>query len=99
MKRIVPRKTKTKTLGSRQRAEPKFARGGRPAPRKKICRFCTERIYDIDYKDVYRLQRMVTERGKILAARITGTCAGHQRQLTRSIKRARYLALLPFVVE
>jgi small subunit ribosomal protein S18 len=67
-------------------------------PRKKrTCRFCDAKEVYIDYKDEKRLQRFVTEQGKIIPKRITGTCAKHQRQLVQAIKRARHLALLPFV--
>jgi small subunit ribosomal protein S18 len=65
----------------------------------KVCRFCQEKIENIDYKDSVLLQRYLTERGKIIPSRITGNCAFHQRQLTRAIKRARTIALLPFVAE
>ncbi|OPL07899.1 MAG: 30S ribosomal protein S18 [delta proteobacterium ML8_F1] len=65
--------------------------------RKKVCRFCEEKVDHIDYKDIKKLQRYLTERGKILPRRVTGTCAKHQRALTASIKRARIMALLPFV--
>jgi small subunit ribosomal protein S18 len=67
--------------------------------RKKICRFCADQISLIDYKDVRRLRNLITERGKIIPRRISGNCAGHQRQLTVAIKRARHLALMPFSVE
>lgn len=67
--------------------------------RKKICRFCADKITLIDYKDVRRLRNLITERGKIIPRRISGNCARHQRQLTVSIKRARHLALMPFTVE
>ncbi len=67
-------------------------------PRKKrVCRFCESKDIYIDYKDEKRLQRFVTEQGKIIPKRITGTCAKHQRQLVTAVKRARHLALLPFV--
>ncbi len=71
---------------------------GRPRPmfRKKVCKFCTQKM-PIDYKNHDLLRRFVTERGKILPRRITGTCAKHQRALTREIKKARVLAYLPFV--
>lgn len=65
--------------------------------RKKVCRFCTQKS-KIDYKDPASLKRFITERGKILPRRITGTCAKHQRKLASEIKRARALALLPFVI-
>ncbi len=67
--------------------------------RRKICRFCEAKIVHIDYKDERRLQRFMTERGKIVPRRISGTCARHQRQLTIAIKRARHLAMLPFTAE
>lgn len=73
-------------------------RGGRKG-RKKVCSFCADRIYDIDYKDVPRLRRYLSERAKIIPRRVTGTCAHHQRQLTIAIKRSRHVALLPFVSE
>lgn len=65
--------------------------------RRKVCAFCADRIRTVDYKDVKRLQRFISERGKILPRRRTGTCARHQRTLTTAIKRARHLALLHFV--
>lgn len=67
--------------------------------RKKVCKFCLEKIQVIDYKDDKRLRRFMTERGRIVPRRITGTCARHQRQLTVAIKRARHMALLPYVTE
>jgi small subunit ribosomal protein S18 len=66
---------------------------------RKTCRFCENKIYHIDYKDEKALRRYLTERGKIVPRRITGTCAWHQRKLTVAIKRGRHLALLPFVGE
>jgi len=65
--------------------------------RKRYCRFCKEKRDDIDYKDIDTLKDYITERGKILPSRITGTCAKHQRALSRAIKRARFMALLPYV--
>ena len=70
--------------------------GGRKG-RKKVCSFCVDKIETIDYKDVAKLRRFISERAKILPRRVTGTCARHQRQLTVAIKRARHLALLPLV--
>lgn len=64
--------------------------------RKKVCRFCVEKIDDINYKDVRLLQQFVAERGKIVPRRLTGVCTPHQRRLTTAIKRARNIALLPF---
>ncbi|MBP0963399.1 MAG: 30S ribosomal protein S18 [Oscillospiraceae bacterium] len=66
-------------------------------PRRKVCAFCVDRIQEIDYKDVPRLRKYLSERAKIVPRRVTGTCARHQRQLTVAIKRARHLALLPYV--
>jgi small subunit ribosomal protein S18 len=65
--------------------------------RRKVCRFCAEKVRDIDFKQIQILRTFTTDTGKILSARITGNCATHQRQLTRCIKRARNLALLPYV--
>ena len=67
--------------------------------RKKVCRFCVEKIDDINYKDVKLLGPFVPERGKILPRRISGTCAMHQRKLQTAIKRARQIALIPYVTE
>lgn len=67
--------------------------------KKKVCSFCMDKIETIDYKEVNRLRKFITERGKILPRRITGNCAKHQRQLTTAIKRARNIALLPFTAE
>ena len=64
---------------------------------KKPCRFCTDRVTEIDYKDLERIGRYVTDRGKILPSRLTGTCAKHQRRVAVAVKRARYMALLPYV--
>ena len=68
-------------------------------PRRKVCSFCVDKVVHIDYKDVAKLRRFVTERGKILPRRISGNCAKHQRQVTVAIKRARNIALLPFTAE
>ena len=64
--------------------------------RKKVCRFCVEKIDDINYKDTRMLQAFIAERGKIVPRRISGVCAPHQRRLTDAILKARYIALLPF---
>ena len=70
-------------------------RGGRKG-RKKVCMFCVDKVDYIDYKDFGKLRRFTSERAKILPRRVTGTCARHQRELTTAIKRARYVALLPY---
>ncbi len=64
--------------------------------RRKPCRFCIERVTAIDYKDVHRLRHYTGERGKLISRRVTGTCAKHQRKLTRALKLAREIALLPY---
>lgn len=68
-------------------------------PRKKVCAFCMDKIEHIDYKDVPRLRRFLSDRAKIIPRRVTGTCARHQRQLTVAVKRARHVAFLPYVGE
>src|SRR5438874_12084567 len=90
------------------------AAGGRPAqrrrpgefggsrkftPRRKVCQFCVDKIKEVDYKDLVRLRRFLSERGKIEPRRKTGTCAAHQRSLNVALKRARQLAMLPFTAE
>lgn len=75
----------------------KRERGRRP--RRKVCSFCVDKVEEIDYKDVAKLRRYITERGKILPRRISGNCAKHQRHMTTAIKRARNVALLPFTCE
>lgn len=67
--------------------------------KKKVCRFCEDKLKVIDYKDEKLLRRFITDRGKIIPRRITGNCASHQREITRAIKRARHIALLPFTTE
>jgi small subunit ribosomal protein S18 len=65
--------------------------------RKRVCRFCEDGVLYIDFKETKKLQRFITDQGKILPRRTTGTCAKHQRMLSTSIKRARHLALIPYV--
>jgi small subunit ribosomal protein S18 len=67
--------------------------------KRKVCAFCMDKSEFIDYKDINKLRKYVTERGKILPRRISGNCAKHQRELTEAIKRARNIALLPFTTE
>ena len=69
----------------------------RPRKRRKVCQFCVDKVTYIDYKDTAKLKRFLSERSKILPRRTTGTCAIHQRELTTAIKRARQIALLPYV--
>jgi small subunit ribosomal protein S18 len=73
-------------------------KGGKVFFKKKICKFCTQKM-KIDYKEADTLRRFITERGKILPRRITGTCAKHQRALALAIKQARSIAMLPYVAE
>jgi len=84
------------------------ARGGRDARktkkkerllplRKKVCRFCTDKVKTIDYKDTKRLSYFIRERGRIVPARVSGNCAKHQRRLTEAIKKARFISLVPYV--
>ena len=83
------------------RAENTAARPQRPVVRrrKKVCIFCADKVEFIDYKDSAKLRKFISERGKILPRRISGTCALHQRELNTAIKRARNVALLPFVTD
>ncbi|MDR1245609.1 MAG: 30S ribosomal protein S18 [Clostridiales Family XIII bacterium] len=67
--------------------------------RKKVCQFCTDKTENIDYKDTEKLRKYITDRGKILPKRVTGTCAIHQREVARAIKRARMVALLPYTAD
>jgi small subunit ribosomal protein S18 len=96
-----PRKEfKPRTEGHRgegPRGEGREGGGGRfRRPRRKSCRFCADKVVAIDYKDFNKIRSFVSERGKIVPSRMTGTCASHQRELTQAIKRARNIALLPF---
>ncbi len=71
----------------------------RPHKRKKVCAFCVDKVTAIDYNDSAKIRRYLSERGKILPRRTTGTCAAHQRNLTTAIKRARQIALLPYMAD
>ena len=74
-------------------------RAFRRKSKKKVCAFCVDKVAEIDYKDIAKLRRYVSERAKILPRRISGNCAKHQRQLTVAIKRARQIALLPYTAD
>ena len=74
-------------------------RSAKPRKRRKVCQFCVDKMTHVDYKDTARLKKYLSERGKILPRRTTGTCAQHQRQLTEAVKRARQIALLPYVAD
>lgn len=73
-------------------------RGAR-RPRRKVCQLCVDKVQSVDYKDINRLRKFTSERGKILPCRMTGNCAKHQRQLAEAIKRARHIALMPYQVD
>jgi len=89
-----------KTNGNEEKQEAQVKRKPVGRRRKKICVFCADKTNaGIDYKDVNKLKRYVSERGKILPRRITGNCAKHQRALTVAVKRARHIALMPYTVE
>ena len=88
----------------REAREPREQRDGARAPlrnkrRKKVCAFCADKVDFIDYKDTVRIRKNLSERAKILPRRVTGTCARHQRQLTIAVKRARHLALIPYITD
>lgn len=87
--------------GPGRRRPGEFGGGGsrKFTPRRKVCQFCVDKIKEVDYKDLVRLRRFLSERGKIEPRRKTGTCAAHQRSLNVALKRARQLALLPFTAE
>jgi small subunit ribosomal protein S18 len=76
-----------------------YPRGKRRRRRPKVCFFCIDKVSNVDYKETDKLKKYLSDRGKIIPRRVTGNCAKHQRQLTRAIKRARFMALLPYTVE
>ena len=94
----MPRRKEKKDDKKRFRRPTRTALSMEAGYRRK-CRFCADKMKEIDYRDISRLKRYITEKGKIMPARTTGTCAKHQRQLTDAIKRARFMALLPYVGE
>ena len=79
------------------KAEKEVKKFVKKTAKRKVCAYCADGIKDVDYKDVNRLRKFMTEKGKILPARQTNNCAKHQRQVSRAIKRARYMALLPYL--
>ena len=85
---MPPPKSKSKSAAKKERR-----------PKRKVCTFCADRLEPIDYKDQTRLRKYISERGKILPRRISGTCAMHQRKLQTAIKRARQIALIPYVTD
>jgi len=97
-KEVAPRATSVETEGREEEARDGGRGKGKTYFRKKVCRFCANKA-KIDYKDADGLRRFTTERGKILPRRITGTCAKHQREVAKAIKRARSICLLPYVAD
>ena len=87
----------TATPAEEKPAKAPYRQNAANRKRRKVCVFCVEKVKCIDYKDANKLRKFTSERGKILPRRITGTCAMHQRQLTDAIKRARIVALLPYI--
>lgn len=92
-------RTENKRPYTRDNAERPAFRKFKRTSRKKVCAFCVDDVKSIDYKDVAKLKKFITEKGKIIPRRQTGTCAKHQRMVTQAIKRARYMALIPYVGE
>ena len=86
------------SYGDRDRGD-RGGPGGPRRPRRRVCSFCVEKVQRIDYKDVGRIRRYISDRGKIDPRRKSGTCAKHQRMLTTALKRARFMALLPYTAE
>ncbi len=88
------------TMERRERETSKTAAGDkRRVFRKKVCKFCVDRVEKIDFRDTIRMAKFTSERGKILPRRISGSCARHQRQLASAVKRARVLALMPYLAQ
>ncbi len=87
----MPRTTNGKDTRKRRRRR-------RATPKRKVCRMCAEKMKSVDYKDISLLEQFITDRGKIVPRRISGACAKHQRQIALAIKRARNIALLPYMV-
>src|SRR5919201_658754 len=87
------------TRPAQRRRPGEFGAGRKFTPRRKVCQFCVDKVKEVDYKDLGRLRRFLSERGKIEPRRKTGTCAAHQRSLNVALKRARHLAMLPFTAE
>lgn len=81
------------------KAKPKTRERKERRARRKVCRFCADKVTEIDYKELARIKIFISERGKIIPRRISGNCAKHQRALTTAIKRARMLALLPYTAD
>ena len=99
---VVTEETAAAETEGKETREPREQRERAPfrnKRRKKVCTFCADKIDYIDYKDTRRFSKNLSERAKILPRRVTGTCARHQRQLTITVKRARHLALIPYITD
>ena len=99
---VVTEETAAAETEGKETREPREQRERAPfrnKRRKKVCTFCADKIDYIDYKDTRRFSKNLSERAKILPRRVTGTCARHQRQLTIAVKRARHLALIPYITD
>ncbi|MDD5680640.1 MAG: 30S ribosomal protein S18 [Candidatus Omnitrophica bacterium] len=94
---MMSRETESGPRAAKKRRD--FKRTPNAFFRKKVCKFCVEKQETVEYKNVPRLQKFLTEKGKIIPSRISGNCAKHQRQLARAIKKARAISLLPYVAE
>ncbi len=94
----APEKSERPERPERQERPERVDRFQRNRRRRKVCAFCVDKA-NVDYKDASKLRKYMSDRGKILPRRMTGTCAHHQRQLTEAIKRARHIALLPYTAE
>jgi small subunit ribosomal protein S18 len=90
-------KTKTKTRGFSKTKTISKKRDSLLTTRKRFCRFCQDNVKFIDYKDIKRLESFITDRGKIVASRLSGNCAKHQRLITEAIKKARFISLVPYI--
>lgn len=86
-------------MATQPKGPPRKPGRGKFTPRRKVCQFCVDKMATVDYKDVGRLRRFLSDRAKMEPRRKTGNCAHHQRQLTTAIKRARHLAMLPYTAE
>ena len=90
-------KVKTRTFGKAgERGKKIIKKRDHLTIRKRFCRFCTDKVKVIDYKDVKRLEAFITERGKIVSSRISGNCAKHQRRIAEAIKKARFISMIPY---
>lgn len=96
----MPRMVGESAAKKKKRLKERAERDDRRHPsRRKPCKLCGDKVAWLDYKDVSRLQKFTSERGKILPSRVSGNCASHQRQLARAVKRARQVALMPYIAE